>query len=387
MRNIPSDEIKIDESFIVSAGKKISVTQFTKDRRISPLIRENLEKRFNYLLEEVSGKKVLIVGAGTLGNEVVKNLVLSGVGDITIVDNDSYVIENLPRSTLIYNDDVGRNKAEALALRAAVKRLFASNIRAVKADVMDLGWGFLEGFDLIYSPVDNVAARYFINKGCLMLKKPHITLGSNFVGSRSFSGDVIYIPPDSDVCLECVWGIPVAIELMKRLQCKDLDEEREIQPQVMCFSSIISGIASHVGLKIVLGENRLTGKAYRYIITGAGTVREFIQEEPSVGCVSHVNKGVINSVYFLEVGMRDLCMDRLCKCFQDIFEDMSIESFEVDLEWAQLYNTIYNYDDPMRILYVDSGDLNPVPSILPYDHVYLVRGNGKERLIRLVLKG
>ena len=214
-----------------------------------------MEQRFRYCLDDVSCKKILIVGAGTLGNELLKNLILSGVTDVTLVDNDSYVIENLPRSTLIEKTDIGRNKAEALANRAVLKSPFAANITAVNADILQLGWGFLESFDLIFSPVDNIATRYFLNKGALLTKKPHITLGTNFIGDHTFTGEVIYIPHETRACLECIWAIQASVELTKRLQCKGLDEKKELQPQVMCFSSIVAGIASHIGLKYLLKKS------------------------------------------------------------------------------------------------------------------------------------
>src|SRR5947208_560139 len=65
--------------------------------------------------------RVLVVGAGAVGNEVIKNLVLLGVGAIRIVDFDHIEVHNLTRSVLFSEADVGKSKAEVAA--AAAQRL------------------------------------------------------------------------------------------------------------------------------------------------------------------------------------------------------------------------------------------------------------------------
>ena len=45
-------------------------------------------------MDSISSANVLVAGAGALGNEVVKNLVLSGFRRITVVDMDDIVISN-----------------------------------------------------------------------------------------------------------------------------------------------------------------------------------------------------------------------------------------------------------------------------------------------------
>ena len=50
--------------------------------------------------ERLLNSKVLLVGAGALGNEIAKNLTLVGVGQITIVDNDLVDLTNISISQL-----------------------------------------------------------------------------------------------------------------------------------------------------------------------------------------------------------------------------------------------------------------------------------------------
>src|SRR5437764_7963688 len=68
--------------------------------------------------EKLAAARVLVVGAGALGNEVIKNLALLGVGTTHVIDLDDVEPSNLSRSVLFRAADGGRAKAEVAAERA-----------------------------------------------------------------------------------------------------------------------------------------------------------------------------------------------------------------------------------------------------------------------------
>src|SRR5574341_1342068 len=68
--------------------------------------------------DTVSAAKVLVVGAGALGNEVIKKLTLMGIGHLFVVDFDTIEAANLSRSVLYRESDSGREKTEVAAARA-----------------------------------------------------------------------------------------------------------------------------------------------------------------------------------------------------------------------------------------------------------------------------
>ena len=70
--------------------------------------------------EKVQNAKVMVIGAGALGNEVIKNLSLMGVGNLFIVDFDKVEAANLSRSILFREGDNNRSKAEIAAARRQV---------------------------------------------------------------------------------------------------------------------------------------------------------------------------------------------------------------------------------------------------------------------------
>src|SRR3954465_5615543 len=89
----------------------------------------------------LSRAKVLVIGAGALGNEIIKNLALLGVGNVLIADMDRIENSNLSRSALYRAADNGKLKAD-VAARAARDIYPDANVHAFNGNVVyDLGMG------------------------------------------------------------------------------------------------------------------------------------------------------------------------------------------------------------------------------------------------------
>ncbi|OPZ74984.1 MAG: Sulfur carrier protein ThiS adenylyltransferase [Verrucomicrobia bacterium ADurb.Bin474] len=94
--------------------------------------------------------KILVVGAGAIGNEILKNLALLGVGHVLVIDLDSIEISNLSRSVLFRPSDVGRQKADVAAERT--RDLYPEcKVKALSGNVMhDLGLGVFGWADVTF---------------------------------------------------------------------------------------------------------------------------------------------------------------------------------------------------------------------------------------------
>src|SRR5262249_21186106 len=117
-------------------------------------------------VERVRAARILVVGAGAVGNEVLKNLALLGIGHIFIFDRDTIEMSNLSRSVLYRALDSGKDKAEVAA--QAVHEL-NSNVKTTyqKCDVtLDVGLGLLRRMNVIIGCLDNNQARLYINRAC-----------------------------------------------------------------------------------------------------------------------------------------------------------------------------------------------------------------------------
>ena len=114
------------------------------------------------------------VGAGALGNEIVKNLALLGVGNVLIADMDRIENSNLSRSILYRAEDNGRFKAEAAA--EAARNIWPQiNAHAFVGNVVyDLGIGVYRWADVVIGGLDNREARLAINRNCWRVNRPWI---------------------------------------------------------------------------------------------------------------------------------------------------------------------------------------------------------------------
>lgn len=110
--------------------------------------------------------RVMVVGAGALGNEVLKNLALLGVGYIFLVDFDTVEAANLSRAVLYRAQDVGKRKVEVAAARL---REINPDVRVATfhGDVTQaLGQGVYRRVDVVIGCLDNRAARLAVNRAC-----------------------------------------------------------------------------------------------------------------------------------------------------------------------------------------------------------------------------
>src|ERR1043166_4976264 len=116
--------------------------------------------------QRLARARVLVVGAGALGNEIIKNLALLGVGNLFIADMDRIENSNLSRSVLYREKDNGTLKATAAA-RAAKEIYPEIKATAFNGNIVhDLGLGVFHWADVVIGGLDNREARLAINRAC-----------------------------------------------------------------------------------------------------------------------------------------------------------------------------------------------------------------------------
>lgn len=145
--------------------------------------------------------KVLMVGAGGIGCELIKDLMLAGYGEIHIVDLDTITLSNLNRQFLFRQKDIDESKA--LAMAAAVQNFNYHSTRLIPhhGNIMDttqFSMKWWRQFSFVFNALDNLEARRYVNKMCLFLRAPLMELGTT-----GFDGQVQPILPYVLECFDC----------------------------------------------------------------------------------------------------------------------------------------------------------------------------------------
>lgn len=113
--------------------------------------------------------KILIVGAGGIGCEILKSLALEGCADVVVVDFDTVSMSNLSRQFFYSEADIGAPKPVALA-RNAMKLFPSLRVCGAVMDVLssDFSLDFVREFGFVFCAVDNVKARERVNALCVL---------------------------------------------------------------------------------------------------------------------------------------------------------------------------------------------------------------------------
>ncbi|RYP13464.1 hypothetical protein DL765_006877 [Monosporascus sp. GIB2] len=148
---------------------------------------------------EVKQARVLMVGAGGIGCELLKNLVLTGFHEVHIVDLDTIDLSNLNRQFLFRHEHIKKSKA-LVAKEAAQK--FNPNVRIVAhhANIKDAQFNieWFCRFRIVFNALDNLEARRHVNKMCLAADVPLVESGTT-----GFNGQVQVIKKGVTACYDC----------------------------------------------------------------------------------------------------------------------------------------------------------------------------------------
>jgi molybdopterin/thiamine biosynthesis adenylyltransferase len=233
--------------------------------------------------EKLAAAKILVVGAGALGNEVLKNLALLGAGRVFVIDFDAIETTNLTRSVLFRAGDAGRSKAEAAA--NAVRALNPDvKVRPLNGNVItDLGLGVFADMDVVIGCLDNREARLWINRQCWKVGKPWVD-----GAIQEISGVVkVFVPPAS-ACYECGMTEADYRLLNLRYSCPLLRREDIAEgkvPTAPTIASMIAALEVQEALKILHGLPVQAGSAF--VFNGESNNFYTTRFQRKEDCLSH----------------------------------------------------------------------------------------------------
>lgn len=229
---------------------------------------------------------IMVVGAGALGNELVKNLTLLGIGTIFVVDMDTIENTNLTRSVLFRAKDVGRYKAEVVAERSMEMNPDVK-VKAFSANIIDdIGLGLFRRADIVLGGLDNREARLAINQACYRVNKPWID-----GAIEALNGFARVFVPGQGACYECTMTETDWKLINKRKSCALLTHKQMAEgkiPTTPTSSSVIAGIQVQEMLKLLHKDRNLPTLAGKGFVFNGLTHDSYVVEyQRKENCMSH----------------------------------------------------------------------------------------------------
>lgn len=202
-KSIAKEQIKKSIRFLKNG---FLIKKYDHDNKIDHRYERNI-RFYNYFTDDpnevqikIQDFKATLIGCGGIGNLISNMLVNSGVGEITLIDDDVIEITNLTRQILFTENDVGKKKIDVLKNRL-IERNSSANINCIdlgikkESDIEKLGKSdlFIVSAD---SPRDFIL---WINKYAVKNKQAYINVG--YIGDIAVVGP-FYIPGVTS-CFEC----------------------------------------------------------------------------------------------------------------------------------------------------------------------------------------
>lgn len=254
--------------------------------------------------EKIANAKILVVGAGALGNEVLKNLCLLGVGNIHIIDFDEVQESNLTRSVLFRSHHEGQPKSKVIAEMASELNSDCK-LTPIQGNVLtDIGLGLVRDMDVVIGCLDNREARLWVNRMCWKADTPWIDGGIQEINGVT----KVFIPGDGP-CYECGMTENDYRLISLRYSCPLLRQE-DIQqgkvPTAPTIASIIGGMQVQEALKLIHGLPTDDGSAMVF----NGAANQFYKTKFTVreDCLSHETyEDLVESDLSHESTFKDVC--------------------------------------------------------------------------------
>ena len=236
--------------------------------------------------ERLAEARVLVVGAGALGNELVKNLALLGVGTVLVADLDVVENSNLARCVLFREHDEGSPKAEVVASAAAALNPDVRVIPVVGDVCTSLGLGAYRDLDVVVGGLDNREARVHVNQACWKATVPWVDGAiEGLLGVMR-----VFVPPHS-ACYECTMNRQDHKLLAMRRACSLLTRDQMLAgkvPTTVTSASVIAALQVQEVVKLLHRDELEYSFAGRGFVFNGLTHDSYVVTYPRrEDCLSH----------------------------------------------------------------------------------------------------
>lgn len=231
----------------------------------------------------VRSARVLVIGAGALGNEILKLLALTGIGNIAVCDMDRVEVSNLGRAVLFRFGDEGQPKVE-VAARRLVEMNGDIKVRTFAGDIRELGLGLFVWADVVVCGLDNRLARLFVNECCARTGRVWVD-----GAIESLSGEARVFDPAAGACYACTMGETDWRLIRQRRSCamliRDVVEAGHV-PTTAVAASLVGALQAMEAVKFLHGQPVMFGGAIRVEGLSSGVSR--VSYPRKEDCQDHV---------------------------------------------------------------------------------------------------
>jgi adenylyltransferase/sulfurtransferase len=208
--------------------------------------------------QRVAATRILVIGAGALGNEILKLLALIGSGYTLVYDPDRIERSNLSRSVLFRQSDEGGYKAEvAVREMQAINPDVRGHARCQNV-IASAGLGVFLWADVVIGAVDNREARVFVNSACARTRRTWVD-----GAIEGLAGIVRVFSPRDGACYECTMNATDRKLLAERRSCAMLARDAVLRghvPTSAVAASVIGAMEVQEAIKVVHGQPTLAGQ-------------------------------------------------------------------------------------------------------------------------------
>ncbi len=201
----------------------------------------------------MEGAHALVVGAGALGCAAAQTLAASGVGRLSLVDDDCVELSNLQRQVLFDRATIGRPKATAAAESLAriapscevapwVERLAAGNVER-----------FVGDHDVVVDASDDPETKYLLNRAAIRCRVPLV-----YGGVARTGGMALLVDPGRSACLACAFPAETAAA----------DDGCDRLGILAPVAGLVGTLEADLALRALLGDRSAAGILFVYELRG-----------------------------------------------------------------------------------------------------------------------
>jgi molybdopterin/thiamine biosynthesis adenylyltransferase len=220
-------------------------------------------KRVWPLVGALSGRRVLVAGAGSVGSRIAEDLARSGVGAFTVVDPDRVDPANLAR-TVYTAVDIGVPKPDALARRLqAIDPAVMVDRHAAPLGTTDLSQA-LDGVSLVVAATDDMAEQALLAHHAYAARIPLVACA---LYRKAAAGEVVLsVPAAGTACWRCAVGAGTPSDSYRPGRDYGLGGRLAGESALGPSIHLVAGVAASVALGLLAGPASPAGRHLKRLL-------------------------------------------------------------------------------------------------------------------------